>query len=82
MAQAPGGVDIMSLPFSQLTAIKKQMEEEVQALTNSYSSLRMGLRRYTDTKESLDAIVPENDGKRMLVPLTSSVRGSFEPMSI
>jgi len=61
---APQGemLDLMSLPFQQLATIKKQMEEEIDMLTKSYSQLRMGLQRFLEAASTLDSLTPDNKG--------------------
>merc|ERR1712146_288046 len=68
-----GTVGIEQLPPDQLNQIKKQLEAEVEEFTKSIISLKYALGKYEESNESLAAITPENEGKKMLVPLTNSL---------
>jgi len=65
MAQPAGGqqFDLMSLPFAQLQQVKKQMEGELEELTDAYAQLKMSQKRFLESKESLDSLKPANEGK-------------------
>ncbi|TPX30961.1 hypothetical protein SmJEL517_g05603 [Synchytrium microbalum] len=67
-----GQIDIGQLPVHQLQAIKTQMEQEIQMLTNSFAQLRQAQAKFTESIEVL-APVKGNSGKAILVPLTSSL---------
>merc|ERR1711998_48142 len=68
-----GTVGIEQLPPDQLNQIKKQLEAEVEEFTKSIISLKYALGKYEESNESLAAITPDNEGKKMLVPLTNSL---------
>ena len=76
MSQA---VDISSLPPEKLGMILKQLEEEVQLLQRYQGQLKSARSVYSDSAEALLTITPENKGKDLFVPLTSSlyVRGKL-----
>ncbi|PRP85730.1 prefoldin subunit 5 [Planoprotostelium fungivorum] len=67
------GIDISQLSLEQLNTFKQQFEEEVQVLSNSWQQLKLASARFTDSKDALSAIKTENEGKAMLVPLTTSL---------
>jgi prefoldin alpha subunit len=49
------------------------LEQELQHLTSSYGQLKAAQAKFRTCIESVDAIRPENAGKEILVPLTSSL---------
>jgi len=65
-------VDIGSLPVGQLQQVKKQLDDEVQHLTSSYSSLRSAQNKFKDCINSIRNGVTA-PAKPLLVPLTTSL---------
>jgi len=65
-------VDIGSLPVGQLQQVKKQLDDEVQHLTTSYSSLRSAQSKFKDCINSIRNGVTA-PAKPLLVPLTTSL---------
>lgn len=61
------------LNAQQLDRVRAQLEEELQMLTNSASELKMVQKKLTNSKESLGSVTLDNNGKSILVPLTSSM---------
>lgn len=60
--------------MQQLSQVKKQLDDEVQHLTNSYSQLRAALQKFRDCIASVVAGVANSTAdKPLLVPLTSSL---------
>ena len=45
----------------------------MELMQNSLSSLKFAQGKFAESKESLTKIRPQNQGKQILVPLTSSV---------
>jgi len=66
-------VNIENLTLEQLNSLKGQMEEEVQILTSSLQQLRVAASRYSDSKDCLKSLNKSNEGKSVLIPLTSSL---------
>ncbi|EQC38052.1 prefoldin, alpha subunit [Saprolegnia diclina VS20] len=66
-------VSLMDLSLEQLNNLKTQFEQELQQLTSSFSGLREAQTRFADSKGALQALEPTNLGKKVLVPLTSSM---------
>ncbi|OQS04023.1 prefoldin subunit [Thraustotheca clavata] len=66
-------VSLMDLSLEQLNNLKTQFEQELQQLTASFSGLREAQTRFSDSKDALGALEPANLGKKVLVPLTSSM---------
>ncbi|KZF26311.1 Prefoldin alpha subunit [Xylona heveae TC161] len=78
MAASPAGkeqsVDLGSLSLQQLTAVKKQLDDELEHLTNSFAKLRAAQAKFGDCIRSIKAgISSSTPGKMILVPLTSSL---------
>merc|ERR1711918_81247 len=73
MAEGVEGVNLASLDIQQLQQLKKQLEGECEEFSNSITSLKYAQARYEESNEALAAIIPENAGKKMLVPLTNSL---------
>merc|ERR1711934_1103186 len=67
------GVSPQDLSLEQLSQVKKQLEQEVQQLDANLQTFKSVVGKCEESKESLEAIVPENAGKPMLVPLTGSL---------
>ena len=65
-------MDIGSLPVGQLQQVKKQLDDEVQHLTTSYSSLRSAQSKFKDCINSIRNGVTA-PAKPLLVPLTTSL---------
>ncbi|CAH1775955.1 unnamed protein product, partial [Owenia fusiformis] len=73
MASKGQQVDITTLPVPQLNQLNQQLEQEVEFFQNSLSQLKMAQAKFIDSQECLDTVKPENEGKDILVPLTSSM---------
>jgi len=65
-------VDIGSLPVAQLSQVKKQLDDEIQHLTSSYSSLRSAQNKFKDCASSIRNGITA-PAKPLLVPLTTSL---------
>jgi prefoldin alpha subunit len=70
---AANEVSLMDLSLEQLNNLKTQFENELQQLTSSFGGLREAQNRFADSKVSLQSLNADNLGKRLLVPLTSSM---------
>eukprot|EP01135_Chromosphaera_perkinsii_P007640 Nk52_evm96s914 gene=Nk52_evmTU96s914 len=66
-------IDLTKLPLQQLQMFKQQLEEEVQFLTNSLQQLSMANARFLDSGKACKQLCPENEGKDILIPLTTSL---------
>ncbi|KAH8665845.1 Prefoldin [Tricladium varicosporioides] len=78
MASSPKGqgVDITSLSLQQLSQVKKQFEDELTHLTNSFAQLRAAQAKFRECLRSISTGVnskTEGIGKPILVPLTASL---------
>ncbi|KAK0323597.1 subunit of tubulin prefoldin [Friedmanniomyces endolithicus] len=67
-------IDLGSLSTQQLSQVKKQLDDEVQHLSNSYQNLRAAQQKFRDCVVSIKQGVAESvRDKPLLVPLTSSL---------
>ncbi|KAH8808405.1 Prefoldin [Xylogone sp. PMI_703] len=67
-------VDIASLSTQQLSQVKKQLDDELEHLTNSFTKLRAAQAKFRECLRSISTGVgPNVEGKQILVPLTSSL---------
>lgn len=65
-------VPIDKLTPEQLQYVGKQLEGEINALSSSYTQLKLAHQRYQENKEFADDLY-KSDNKEILVPLTSSL---------
>ncbi|KAG8452680.1 hypothetical protein GDO86_004462 [Hymenochirus boettgeri] len=70
MAQS---VDITDLALPQLEGLKSQLDQEVEFLSSSIAQLKVVQTKYVEAKDCLNALNKGNEGKELLVPLTSSM---------
>jgi len=75
MASAKGQtVDLSSLSTQQLSQIKKQLDDELEHLTNSFSQLKTAQAKFRECLKSIcDGVSPTVQNKPILVPLTTSL---------
>ncbi|KAG4433904.1 hypothetical protein IFR05_010601 [Cadophora sp. M221] len=67
-------VDLASLSTQQLSSVKKQLDDEIEHLTNSHSQLRAAQAKFRECIRSIAGGVNQKfDGKPILVPLTTSL---------
>ncbi|KAI9756269.1 MAG: hypothetical protein M4579_003936 [Chaenotheca gracillima] len=67
-------VDISSLSIQQLSQVKKQLDEELEHLTNSFAKLRAAQAKFRDCLKSISkGVSGAVEGKQILVPLTTSL---------
>ncbi|KAJ3324973.1 phosphatidylinositol-3,5-bisphosphate 5-phosphatase [Boothiomyces sp. JEL0866] len=69
----PGSINLHELPLPQLQAVRQQIEEELQVLTNSFAKLKQAQSKFSESIESLKSVTPGNQGRELLVPLTNSL---------
>ncbi|KAE9399463.1 Prefoldin alpha subunit [Gymnopus androsaceus JB14] len=65
-------ISLSDLDLTQLGEIKKQFEEELNHLTNSFAQLKQAQAKFKACIENVAELKPENQGKTILVPLTNS----------
>ncbi|KAG5274409.1 hypothetical protein AALO_G00135830 [Alosa alosa] len=66
-------VNLTELSLPQLEQLKNQLEQETEFLTSSIGQLKVVQTKYVEAKESLNILNKSNEGKELLVPLTSSM---------
>ncbi|KAI0289043.1 Prefoldin-domain-containing protein [Russula brevipes] len=66
-------INVADLDLPQLAEVKKQLEEELSHLTNSFAQLKQAQAKFRSCIESAKEIKPQNKDKTVLVPLTSSL---------
>ncbi|KAI6714009.1 hypothetical protein JHW43_003439 [Diplocarpon mali] len=67
-------VDLTSLSTQQLSQVKKQLDDEIEHLTNSHGQLRQAQAKFRECIRSIaGGVTPTLDGKPILVPLTTSL---------
>ncbi|KAG8585276.1 hypothetical protein GDO81_004956 [Engystomops pustulosus] len=66
-------VNITDLSLQQLEGLKSQLDQEVEFLSSSIAQLKVVQTKYVEAKECLSVLHKSNEGKQVLVPLTSSM---------
>nr|XP_057910321.1 prefoldin subunit 5 isoform X2 [Doryrhamphus excisus] len=66
-------VNLTDLTLPQLEGLKSQLDQEIEFLTSSIGQLKVVQTKYVEAKDSLSALNQNNQGKQLLVPLTSSM---------
>jgi len=67
-------VDLTTLNIQQLSEVKKQLDEELEHLSQSFGQLRQARTKFSECIKSInDGCRPEREGRSILVPLTSSL---------
>ncbi|TFK98341.1 Prefoldin alpha subunit, partial [Pterulicium gracile] len=66
-------VNITDLSVAQLAQVKKQLEDELTHLTNSFAQLKAAQTKFNGCIDNITEVKPESKGKTILVPLTASL---------
>jgi len=66
-------VNVEDLELPQLAEVKKQLDDELTHLTNSFSQLKQAQAKFKACVESAAEIKPANKNNAILVPLTNSL---------
>ncbi|XP_065178046.1 prefoldin subunit 5-like [Sycon ciliatum] len=69
----PQLVDLSSLPIQALGQMQQQVDQEIELLTNSMTSLKVVQRRFEESRESVAKVAERPVDNEMLLPLTSSL---------
>ena len=69
MQQIPLG----QLPAQQLDQIKRDIDQEISVFTESINQLKIAQQKFSDSLDNLDIITVKNEGKELMVPMTSSM---------
>jgi len=67
------GIEISKLTIPQLSQIRQQVDNDLTVFQESLQALKMAQQKFVDSKECLERLTPECDGKDILVPLTTSM---------
>ena len=74
MSAGGAQVDLTKLTVEQLQEIRKQLDQELEYMTNSHMQLRQAKAKFLSCIDSIKGTFKTvNDGKKILVPLTSSL---------
>ena len=68
-----GGVPVQNLGLQELNTVKEQLEQEVKQLNASLNQLTLAGNKFRFTEEAVQSVSPENAGKSIMVPLSSSL---------
>ncbi|XP_026529733.1 prefoldin subunit 5 [Notechis scutatus] len=66
-------VNIAELSLPQLEVLKSQLDQEVEFLSSSIAQLKVVQTKYVEAKDCLNVLNKSNEGKELLVPLSSSM---------
>ncbi|XP_003227875.1 prefoldin subunit 5 [Anolis sagrei] len=66
-------VNISELSLPQLEVLKNQLDQEVEFLSSSIAQLKVVQTKYVEAKDCLTVLNKSNEGKELLVPLSSSM---------
>ncbi|GHJ83697.1 hypothetical protein NliqN6_0099 [Naganishia liquefaciens] len=66
-------VQLTDLNLQQLQEVKRQLDEEVEHLTNSFGQLKQAQAKYRSCVADIEELKPTTSGNPLLVPLTSSL---------
>mmetsp|Transcript_2437 Transcript_2437/g.5391 ORF Transcript_2437/g.5391 Transcript_2437/m.5391 type:complete len:163 (+) Transcript_2437:86-574(+) len=72
-AEDPDSIPLGQASLQQLNVVKQQLEQDMQGLANNGQALRDAEERFNASIDTLGSLTPENEGKQILVPLTSSL---------
>jgi len=67
------GIDLSTLSVEQLGSFKEQLEGDLERFTESFSSLQTAANRFHNSGAAAEGLAKEEEGKPMMVPLTSSL---------
>ncbi|KAF7291122.1 hypothetical protein MIND_01255300 [Mycena indigotica] len=66
-------ISVTDLDLPQLADVRRQLEEELNHLTNSFAQLKQAQTKFKNCVENVKEIKPANKDKPILVPLTNSL---------
>ncbi|CAK5269463.1 unnamed protein product, partial [Mycena citricolor] len=69
----PQQISVTDLDLPQLADVRRQLEEELTHLTNSFAQLKSAQAKFKACIENVAEIKPANAAKPILVPLTNSL---------
>ncbi|KAH8829743.1 Prefoldin alpha subunit [Flagelloscypha sp. PMI_526] len=71
--QQPQAISVNDLDVSQLVDVRRQLEEELNHLTNSLVQLRTAQTKFEACADNIKEIDPKKKDNTILVPLTNSL---------
>ncbi|TFY83322.1 hypothetical protein EWM64_g692 [Hericium alpestre] len=71
--QQPQQINVADLDLPQLVDVRRQLEEELSHLTNSFAQLKQAQAKFGSCIDSVKEVQPVNKNKTILVPLTNSL---------
>ncbi|KIJ67314.1 hypothetical protein HYDPIDRAFT_127204 [Hydnomerulius pinastri MD-312] len=66
-------INVADLDIQQLADVRRQLEEELNHLTNSFAQLKQAQSKFKSCIENVAEVKPKNTGTTILVPLTNSL---------
>ncbi|KAG7087343.1 hypothetical protein E1B28_013319 [Marasmius oreades] len=69
----PQVINLSDLDMNQLGDVRRQLEEELNHLTNSFTQLKQAQAKFKACMENVNELKPQNEDKPILVPLTNSL---------
>ncbi|KAL7411841.1 Prefoldin [Mrakia frigida] len=66
-------IAVQDLDFKQLSEVKKQLDDELEHLTNSFGQLKQAAAKFKACVNDVSEIDPKNTTQPILIPLTSSL---------
>ncbi|KAF9233260.1 Prefoldin alpha subunit [Melanogaster broomeanus] len=69
----PQQINVADLDIQQLADVRRQLEEELNHLTNSFAQLKQAQSKFRSCIENVAEVKPKNKGTTILVPLTNSL---------
>ncbi|OCH89507.1 Prefoldin-domain-containing protein [Obba rivulosa] len=69
----PQQINVADLDLPQLADVRRQLEEELAHLSNSFTQLRQAQAKFKACIDNVGQVKPGNNNKTILVPLTNSL---------
>ena len=66
-------IPLGQLPVQQLDQIKRDIDQEISVFTESINHLKIAQQKFSESLGNLDSITAKNEGKELMVPMTSSM---------
>ena len=67
------GVPVQQLGLQELNTVKEQLDGEIKQLNASLTQLTLAGNKYRFSEEAVNGVSPANQGKAIMVPLSSSL---------
>ena len=69
----PESIDVTTLGLPQLEQIRDNLGEDIEQIQEGLNALKQATYGYIQSKEAAKSITPANEGKEILIPMTSSI---------